>query len=326
MEDSIAPAARKKTATIFSTGARVIALAVFVYALGLGLTWFISREDPTLASRQNYGRGGPPEPSTPSLSPDGAHLVCDAFGDVNGRVFRVSRDGSTVQRLTASNSLERSPVYSPNGGAIAFTREGDGYEHVWLMDANGSNATPLTAGRVLDDVDCFSSDGARVFFLRAGWAGRFLQPRVEMFVAEAQGPQRGNAQRIGTALAVSHDEKSLLFAVETRTGSQEIWLTNRVSRATQLIGQGNSASFSVDDQKIVFLVRDKNYLDDLMVWDISQAKAVKVPSPLGQKSRPVFCLKDTSIIFRMENSERDGPGGIYILRLQDHHLERIRIN
>jgi hypothetical protein len=178
----------------------------------------------------------------------------------------------------------------------------------------------------LDYVVSFSSDGSQVFFSRTCWAGRLLMPEREMFVTATQGPESGRVKRIGDVVAVSHDGKTLLCAKETSARLRELRLTNRENQTEQLIGHGWGRSFSADDKKIVFLVRNEDYRDDIMVWDISRAEAVRVPSPLGQVTAPSFCLKDTAIIFRMEDSERDGPGGIYIIRLEDNKVERLRIN
>jgi hypothetical protein len=76
------PTARKRSATV-----AILSWSAFLYASVLAVIWFASLEDPMLVSRQNYKRGGPLFPNTPSLSPNGKHLVCDAFGRVTGRVF-----------------------------------------------------------------------------------------------------------------------------------------------------------------------------------------------------------------------------------------------
>lgn len=84
----------------------------------------------------------------PSFSPDGAHVIYDAFVGEDLHVVRINADGRQKQRLPAAGLHAFAPSWSPDGQWIAHMRQGnDGYTDAWVMRPDGSDARNLTKSR-----------------------------------------------------------------------------------------------------------------------------------------------------------------------------------
>ena len=77
-------------------------------------------------SRQNFNRAGPFYISTPSVSPDNLTIVYDSSLTGNGDIYRTTRIGTNVFRLTRTTNVEMHPIFSPDGKRIAFSRQSNG--------------------------------------------------------------------------------------------------------------------------------------------------------------------------------------------------------
>ncbi len=63
--------------------------------------------------------------------------------DGNWEVYTVNMDGSSLKRLTNSNSHDGLPTWSPDGKSIAFVSNRGGTWAIWVMEADGSNQRKL---------------------------------------------------------------------------------------------------------------------------------------------------------------------------------------
>lgn len=84
-----------------------------------------------------------------SLSPDGTHIVFNAYGD-NGRyqLYSSRLDGSDLRRLAPSHTDNINPIFSSDGEHIAFYRFGDQEElccgHIWTILKDGTQLFNVT--------------------------------------------------------------------------------------------------------------------------------------------------------------------------------------
>jgi Tol biopolymer transport system component len=115
----------------------------------------------------------------PSWSPNGGKI---AFArapntDSNNDIYKMSPDGSKVQRLTINALDNEFPNWSPDGRRIAFNsnrddrRKEENFE-VYTMRAGGGHVTRLTFNKAGDGLPAWSPNGRKIAFAsdRAGAA------------------------------------------------------------------------------------------------------------------------------------------------------------
>ena len=110
--------------------------------------------------------------SSPTLSPDGQHLVFAkrvvdyAANKASTSLWSqdLARPGAAAMRLTPKASNVNSPAYSPDGGIVYYLDGKTGTSQLYAMPAGGGAARQLTDFPL--DVDAFalSPDGKRVAF------------------------------------------------------------------------------------------------------------------------------------------------------------------
>jgi WD40-like Beta Propeller Repeat len=84
-----------------------------------------------------------------------------------GNLFRISRSGTGLRRLTSGAASDEAPRWSPDGSAIAFDRTGeDGQADVFVVDARGTTVTRLTANALGDYVGGWSPEGTKIAIYR----------------------------------------------------------------------------------------------------------------------------------------------------------------
>ena len=83
----------------------------------------------------------------PAWSPTGEWI---AFSTLDGDIFKVRPDGTSLRQLTRSEDRESSPVWSPDGTRIAYARSHyhqiieEWFERIYRMRADGSRERRVT--------------------------------------------------------------------------------------------------------------------------------------------------------------------------------------
>jgi TolB protein len=108
-------------------------------------------------------RGG--RDRSPSWSPDGRWIVFESDVESFSDIYRVSRDGSGLTRLTRNAQGNFEPALSPDGTQIAFVSSRDGDPELYRMRADGTKQQRLTAFHSEDWGPRWSPDGKRLAFL-----------------------------------------------------------------------------------------------------------------------------------------------------------------
>jgi len=83
---------------------------------------------------------------------------------VNDEVFSIASDGTAVQRVTETDSLNWEPSWSPDCSQIVFQSDRSGNWDIWRMMADGSSPVQLTDHSADDWEPNWSPDGATIVF------------------------------------------------------------------------------------------------------------------------------------------------------------------
>ena len=305
----------KRATTISLILLLLILLGIVVLVIRDGLT------NTAFDTRWNYRRAGSFFPSTPSISVDGSIIVFDTGRTGAGDVFKAYGEIKDAVSLIASSNVEMRPVLSKDAKRLAFARQTGGYQHVWLADIDVSNQLQLTQGRVIDYPLSFSLDNSRIHFLRTTFAGQAMLAKRHLFEISVTG---SNITELGPGSAVSEDGRMMLQErYDKNTTGNFIWIIAREDESQRQIAEGYSPRFSPDGKKIVFLQQSSNFSYNLFVSDITDGSARVLNAPRGLKTAPEFCLEGTGVIFRIPSSERDGPGGAYVVSLDTGEVRRL---
>lgn len=81
------------------------------------------------------------------FSPDGEWVTFtgERNGDGNSDIYRVRTNGSDLEELVATSSIEDSVVMSPNGKHVAYVSTANGYKaNIWVMEIYSGKKWNLT--------------------------------------------------------------------------------------------------------------------------------------------------------------------------------------
>jgi hypothetical protein len=105
---------------------------------------------------------------SPTLSPDGNRIAFAGRAEIDGPQFiwLINTDGSGLDILTLSDSIDDHPTWSPDGKQIAFMRSSIGETNSSLMvvDVATTEITVLTSGKAMDRFPDWSPDGTILAF------------------------------------------------------------------------------------------------------------------------------------------------------------------
>ncbi len=97
---------------------------------------------------------------TPSLSPDGEHILFIYLDDI----WQVDRQGGKARRLTVHLANETKPFWSPDGRYIAFSSDRYGNYDIFVMPAEGGVPERLTYHSSSDVISGWTPDSKRIIF------------------------------------------------------------------------------------------------------------------------------------------------------------------
>lgn len=161
---------------------------------------------------------------SPSFSRDGESIVFEGICAGSSDLYRVSYDGTHLQKLSVPFAKYVSnPVYSPDGRKIAFAAgmQLDASPDLCVMDVDGTNPRCLTANGRGGFHPVFSPDGGTIYFVsstspRNNSGGTdSVWPVYDIYAVNFDGSNRKKLTELGDfrirSLSVSPDGRNLLF-------------------------------------------------------------------------------------------------------------------
>lgn len=181
--------------------------------------------------------------TTPAWSPDGKKIAFAssmASSSGNSEIYLANTDGSDLQQLTFSPSVNVSPVWNPKTGKeIAFVSDRSGSPQIYIMSSDGSNLRRLITKGGEASSPSWSPNGLFVTF---SW-GVPETGTYDIYVIEIA---------TGRIIQLTHDSganehpswapdgRHIVFE-STRTGTRQIWsMLADGSHPIQLTHQGEN--------------------------------------------------------------------------------------
>ena len=208
----------------------------------------------------------------PAWSPDGEHIVFAAMmlEDSYRQLYRMTKNGEGVTRLTNDNLNHFFPAWSPDGSRIAYTRP-DYYQEIYVIDAEGSGAPVniTNTANLHERHPDWSPDGNTLVFTLASSSGNLGLHTLDM-TDPAAVPQQLTSGRDEEPVW-SPDGSKIAFS--RRDGFiVELWVIDMGSHVETRITQGENErhpSWSPDGQYLTF-VSDRGE-DGEHIWKVEVA-------------------------------------------------------
>lgn len=116
-----------------------------------------------IRGRPRQIRGGAVIITNPDISPDRRWFVFDSIGASQEDLYLISRDGSSMRRLTDDIFKDRAPRWHPEGNRILFFSDRSGRYELWVIRTDGSGLTQISATEgPAAQVSIWSPDGGRI--------------------------------------------------------------------------------------------------------------------------------------------------------------------
>jgi TolB protein len=178
--------------------------------------------------------------ATPSWSPDGKKLSFCSSLSGDPEIYVANPDGSDLQRLSFSPSVDISPVWNPKTGTeIAFVSDRSGSPQIYMMNSDGSNLRRLITGGGDASEPAWSPNGQFMAFeWRVTETGTYDVYVID--IASGQITQLTHDAARNEHPTWSPDGRHLVFE-STRGGGQQIWsMLADGSKPTQLTTVGEN--------------------------------------------------------------------------------------
>jgi Tol biopolymer transport system component len=100
----------------------------------------------------------------PSFAPDGRSVLFTSRRHGSADIYRVSLDGSRLERLTDHDAFDDQAVMSPDGERVAFVSSRSGQADIWILELGSRRLHNLTSHPGGDYRPAWSPDGQWIAF------------------------------------------------------------------------------------------------------------------------------------------------------------------
>lgn len=233
----------------------------------------------------------------PAISPDGRKIAFSSnrdsrgiLGDIfggNQEIYVMNVNGTSIQRLTFSDSRDTEPVWSPDGTKIAFVSNRGGSLDIWVMNANGSDPQQLTSNPLPEIEPAWSPDGTKIAFSRILSGGVLEAEEKDVWVMDADG---SNQRAVVTIDKEDHDavftkDSKSLFVTSERNDTPPFGDTFRVlledangnpltnafreNLTADVRFGGGDPSLSPDGTQVAFFRSATRIMTNLQLWVVN---------------------------------------------------------
>jgi TolB protein len=160
--------------------------------------------------------------TTPAWSPDGKRIAFCSSMSGTQQIYVSNANGTGLQRLTFSHSVNISPVWNPKtGNEIAFVSDRSGAPQIYIINSDGSNLRRLITAGGDAEAPSWSPNGLfMAFSWRVTETGNFDIYIIEIATGRIVQLTHNAARNEHPSWAP--DGRHIVFE-STRTGTRQIW-------------------------------------------------------------------------------------------------------
>jgi len=207
-------------------------------------TPFLFVTEPRAGSKPRLLSGRPGLNIGADWHPSGDSLCLTFSKDGNSELYRISRSGQIIKRMTATWSIEVSPSWSPDGEQVAFVSDRSGSPQIYVMNADGTEAKRITFEGSYNVSPAWSPKGDQILY--QGLEGSAYQ----IYMTDPEGTQIYRlSDGVGTNEdpAWSPDGRAVVFS-SNRGGDRNLYIMSidgsYIKRLTFGGGSDTSPSWS----------------------------------------------------------------------------------
>jgi tricorn protease-like protein len=184
----------------------------------------------------------------PSFSADGKSIVFVTWNDENlGAIYKVSLDGTLLEKITEEKGIYRTPVYNRSNSQIVYKKEsgnGDqGYDYtkktgIYLANADGTDAKRVSKE---GEFPVFSADDSRIFYQTGGAFFGGLTKKLKSIDLNGKEERSHFSSKLANRLVPSEDNKFVAFI-----HLHKLYMAPFVMNGSEIDLDNNTKSFNVE--------------------------------------------------------------------------------
>ncbi len=236
-------------------------------------------------------------------------------------VYISDYDGANQRRVTATKSLNITPVWSPDGRAIAYTSYRRGYQDIFVSYIyEGRLENPAQGNQNKQNyLPVYSPDGTRIAFT----SNRDGNPEIYVMNRDGSNVRRlTNNPAIDVTPTWSPTGNQIAW-VSDRTGNPQIYIMNADGTGQRKITSGgycDRPTWSPEPfNEIAYAMRSGGGFD-IMIYSFVTNDSHRVTDGLGSNESPAFAPNGNHIAF---TSTRNGKQQIFTIGRDGNDLRQI---
>jgi TolB protein len=253
---------------------------------------------------------------------DGARMKGPVGERDISNIYQADYDGANQTRVTATRSLDISPVWAPDRSAMAYTSYRSGFPDIIVQSLREVRVPLRPAGgtdRIHNFLPAWSADGSKIAFT----SNRDVNSEIYVMNRDGSGQRRiTNHPNIDVTPTWSPTGTQLAFTSE-RTGSPQIYIVNADGTDPRRISTESYCDrptwSPAPFNEIAYTCRAGGGYQ-IMVFDFVTKTSKAITDGIGSNEQPAFAPNGRHLAFA---SDRTGRPQIYTIDRDGNNLRQI---
>jgi TolB protein len=236
-------------------------------------------------------------------------------------IYIADYDGANPRRVTATRTLNITPVWSPDGQAIAYTSYRRGFRDIFVSYIYQGRLEEPAAGTPSKQnyLPVYSPDGSKIAFT----SDRDGNPEIYVMNRDGSGLRRMTNNPMIDVTPTWAPSGTQLAWTSDRTGSPQIYIMNADGTGQRRITTGgycDRPTWSPDPfNEIAYAMRSGGGFD-IMVYSFADGQSRRITDGIGTNESPAFAPNGRHLAF---TSTRNGKQQIFTIARDGNDLRQI---